>query len=187
MNFSFHYQSISLLNPSCQLLLTNVLHLSCWFGITEYMISLVIIKSWKDVDFVQFLSLDQTLSPAEIEDLTDLLAEEIWYRLTNEELPKLIPEGEYDHLAKNFKETHNPNALMNEVTRLFPTLEVNKVLETITNRVKKDFILRYLQQIMDANDTKWDENLKELGEALATLKNNEFGNFEKVESFLRKY
>lgn len=112
--------------------------------------------SLSEIDLIQLLNLDKSMSFGETEIILDHLSKETYFRFLFEELPKLINKKDYDEISDRYKTGNDIDELMNELEDRFPGLHLEFRLQQISNTIKKEFTLNYLEELK--NDYK-DNNL----------------------------
>ena len=110
------------------------------------------------VDIIQFLNLENKLSAQEIDDLLTLLTKEIWYRILNEELPRLLSSEELSSLRTKVGSDNEINNVLKTLKDEYKSVDINKIFEQTANQVKKEYIVTYLKDLY-AN-TKDEEEKK---------------------------
>lgn len=103
--------------------------------------------SMSEIDLVELLNLDQSMSVGEIEIVLDNLSQEIYFRFLLEELPKLIEKADFDELHERYKLSDDLDGLMDEINDRFPNLHIEVRVKQISDKIKKEFILNYLQEM----------------------------------------
>ncbi len=96
------------------------------------------------LDIIEFLGLDKDLSVQEVDNLLDLLSREIWYRILNEELLKLLGEEEFKKLKKKVQ-SNDVSTVLNTVKSDYKNVNIDKIFEHVAGQVKKEYVLDYLK------------------------------------------
>lgn len=141
-------------------------------------------RTWQDVDFAELLELDKVMTPAEIEDLTDFLNQEILYRVLNEDVPKILSKEEFSRF-KNETDLESDLEKIAKILGTFrPGINLEDFLRTAALAVKKDFIISYLTCMAeDYNSLR--SVCRYLDLALAEIKNDS-GDLDKTRTAIQK-
>lgn len=100
---------------------------------------------WKDVDIVLLLQLHTVLSQDEIQEVLDSLAQDIWFRILNKKIKKLLSKDQYRELANKHALESNLNLIITNIQTLLPTLNIRQLLDETSAEVKKEYALEYLK------------------------------------------
>lgn len=98
---------------------------------------------WFETDIIKLLELQKHLTPFEIDDITTRLSSEIWYRILNEELVKLVPQKDYQDLKTKFASEKDLNTIINFIVKSYPQIKITQILLDITSKVKKEFVTNF--------------------------------------------
>ena len=94
-----------------------------------------------EIDLVEVLNLDRSMSVGEIETVLDNLSKETYFRFLFEELPKIINKEDYDEISQRNKTGDDMDKLMEELNTRWPDLQIEFRLQQISSKIKKEFIL----------------------------------------------
>lgn len=103
--------------------------------------------SISEIDLVEILNLDKSMSVGEIEIILDNLSKETYFRFLFEELPKLIDKKDYDEISERYKTNDDMDELMDELVDRFPLLHIEFRLQQLSDMIKKEFIINYLNEM----------------------------------------
>lgn len=112
--------------------------------------------SMSEIDLVEILNLDKSMSVGEIDIILENLSKENYFRFLFEELPKLLKKVDYEEISERYKASDDIDELMDELVDRWPDLHIDFRLQLISNTIKKEFIVNYL------NEMKKDFSNKEL-------------------------
>lgn len=116
-----------------------------------------------EIDLVEVLNLDRSMSVGEIETVLDNLSKETYFRFLFEELPKLINKEDYDEISQRNKTGDDMDKLMEELNTRWPDLHIEFRLQQISSKIKKEFILNYLDEMKkDYQDRSLHLNIDKL-------------------------
>jgi hypothetical protein len=116
--------------------------------------------SLSEIDLVQFLNLDKTLSPGEIDTLLDSLTKEIFFRLLHEKLPKLLSKNNFKYLSDKYRLSDDIDELMDEINKTWPDVNIGYHMKEAATQVKKEFINNYLKDMKkDFDDESINRNI----------------------------
>lgn len=116
-----------------------------------------------EIDLVEVLNLDRSMSVGEIETVLDNLSKETYFRFLFEELPKLINKEDYDEISQRNKTGDDMDKLMEELNTRWPDLQIEFRLQQISSKIKKEFILNYLSEMKnDYQDRSLHLNIDKL-------------------------
>lgn len=113
--------------------------------------------SISEIDLVEVLGLDRSLSPGEIDQMLDKLSKEIFFRLLTDKLPKLLPKKDFQYLAEKYKASSNLDEIMEEIKNKWPELNIEVHFQKTANEVKKEFMINYLLEFKKDHQ---DEEIK---------------------------
>lgn len=100
---------------------------------------------WKDIDIVSLLQLHTVLSHDEIQEILDSLAQDIWFRILNKKIKKLLSKDQYRELTNKHALDKNLDLIVTEIQTLLPTLNIRQLLDETSIEVKKEYALEYLK------------------------------------------
>jgi len=103
--------------------------------------------SMSEIDLVEILNLDKSMSVGEIDIILENLSKETYFRFLFEELPKLLKKQDYDEVSERYKDSDDIDELMDELVGRFPNLHIEFRLQVISNTIKKEFIVNYLNEM----------------------------------------
>lgn len=116
--------------------------------------------SISEIDLVEILGLDRSLSPGEIDQMLDGLSKEIFFRLLTEKLPKLLATKDFQYLTEKYKTTSDLDEIMEEIKSKWPELNIEVHFQKIADEIKKEFIINYLIDLKkDSQDNKIKMNV----------------------------
>ncbi len=116
-----------------------------------------------EIDLVEVLNLDRSMSVGEIETVLDNLSKETYFRFLFEELPKIINKEDYDEISQRNKTGDDMDKLMEELNTRWPDLQIEFRLQQISSKIKKEFILNYLNEMKkDYQDRSLHLNIDKL-------------------------
>jgi hypothetical protein len=116
-----------------------------------------------EIDLVEVLNLNRSMSVGEIETVLDNLSKETYFRFLFEELPKLINKEDYDEISQRNKTGDDMDKLMEELNTRWPDLQIEFRLQQISSKIKKEFILNYLSEMKnDYQDRSLHLNIDKL-------------------------
>lgn len=113
--------------------------------------------SLSEIDLVEVLGLDRSLSPGEIDKMLDGLSKEIFFRLLTEKLPKLLATKDFQYLTEKYKASSDLDEIMEEIKSKWPELYIEVHFQKIADEVKKEFIVNYL---LDLKKGSQDSEIK---------------------------
>jgi len=99
------------------------------------------------IDLVEILNLDKSMSVGEIDIILENLSKETYFRFLFEELPKLLKKQDYDEISERYKISDDIDELMDELIDRWPKLHIEFRLQVISNTIKKEFIVNYLNEM----------------------------------------
>lgn len=105
--------------------------------------------SMSEIDLVEVLNLDKSMSVGEIDVILENLSKETYFRFLFEELPKLLKKNDYDEISERYKDSDDMDELMDELVERWPKLHIEFRLQVISNTIKKEFIINYLGEMKD--------------------------------------
>jgi len=94
--------------------------------------------SMSEIDLVEVLNLDKSMSVGEVETILDSLSKETYFRFLFEELPKLLKKKDYEEINERYKTSDDIDELMDELVDRWPNLHIEFRLQIISNTIKKD-------------------------------------------------
>lgn len=100
-----------------------------------------------EIDLVEVLNLDKSMSVGEVETILDSLSKETYFRFLFEELPKLLKKKDYEEINERYKTSDDIDELMDELVDRWPNLHIEFRLQIISNTIKKEFIVNYLNEM----------------------------------------
>lgn len=100
--------------------------------------------SMSEIDLVEILNLDKSMSVGEIDVILENLSKETYFRFLFEELPKLLKKKDYEEISERYKTNDDMDELMDELVDRWPKLHIEFRLQVISNTIKKEFIVNYL-------------------------------------------
>jgi len=103
--------------------------------------------SMSEIDLVEVLNLDKSMSVGEVETILDSLSKETYFRFLFEELPKLLKKKDYEEINERYKTSDDIDELMDELVDRWPNLHIEFRLQIISNTIKKEFIVNYLNEM----------------------------------------
>lgn len=103
--------------------------------------------SISEIDLVEVLNLDKSMSVGEIDVILENLSKETYFRFLFEELPKLIKKQDYEEISETYKTSDDMDELMDELVDRFPDLNIEFRLQVISSTIKKEFIINYLTEM----------------------------------------
>lgn len=116
-----------------------------------------------EIDLVEVLNLNRSMSVGEIETVLDNLSKETYFRFLFEELPKLINKEDYDEISQRNKTGDDMDKLMEELNTRWPDFHIEFRLQQISSKIKKEFILNYLDEMKkDYQDRSLHLNIDKL-------------------------
>lgn len=119
--------------------------------------------SISEIDLVEVLNLNRSMSVGEIEAILDHLSKETYFRFLFEELPKLIKKKDFDEIALKYKTSEDMDKLMEELITRWPDLHIEFRLQQISSKIKREFILNYLDEMKkDYQDRSLHLNIDKL-------------------------
>jgi hypothetical protein len=119
--------------------------------------------SISEIDLVEILNLDKSMSVGEIETVLDNLSKESYFRFLFEELPKLLKKRDYAAISEKYKTSDDMSELMEELTSRWPDLHVEFRLGQIAAKIKREFILNYLDEMKnDYSDKLLHQDIEKL-------------------------
>lgn len=121
-------------------------------------------QTFLEIDLVKLLDLEETMTAVEIDELTNELNKEIWYRLLNEEVKKEIGEEEYKKLLNKFSADEGLDPILNYIINHYRIVNIRYLLEKVSSAIKKEFIEKYLEEMFK----EYKEN-NEIGEKIKQM------------------
>ncbi|MFA5771023.1 MAG: hypothetical protein WC894_06065 [Patescibacteria group bacterium] len=119
--------------------------------------------SISEIDLVEVLNLDKSMSVGEIDIILENLSKETYFRFLFEELPKLLKRKDYDEISEKYKTNDDIDELMDELVDRWPDLHIEFRLQVISNAIKKEFIVNYLSKMKkDFSDKDLHQNIDKL-------------------------
>ena len=119
--------------------------------------------SISEIDLVQILNLDKSMSVGEIDVILENLSKETYFRFLFEELPKLLKKKDYDEISERYKISDDMDELMDELVDKWPDLHIEFRLQAMSNTIKKEFIVNYLNEMKkDFSDKELHQNIDKL-------------------------
>lgn len=116
-----------------------------------------------EIDLVEVLNLDKSMSVGEIDTILKNLSKETYFRFLFEELPKLLKKKDYEEISERYKTSEDIDGLISELVDRFPKLHIDFRLQIISNTIKKEFIVNYLNEMKkDFSDKELYENIDKL-------------------------
>jgi len=112
------------------------------------------------IDLIDILCLEELLSPVEIDDLTDSLAKEIWYRILNEELPKQLSPAELAVLLKTNNIKQDLNAVLQWVHENKKNIDMAALVDVVSTTVKQEYITTYIIDLKQSYVSKQQSDEK---------------------------
>ena len=103
--------------------------------------------SISEIDLIEVLNLDKSMSVGEIETILDSLSKETYFRFLFEELPKLIDKKDYDEISERYKTSDDMDELMDELVERWPNLHIEFRLQLVSDSIKREFIVNYLNEM----------------------------------------
>ena len=76
-----------------------------------------------EIDLVEVLNLDKSMSVGEVETILDSLSKETYFRFLFEELPKLLKKKDYEEINERYKTSDDIDELMDELDLSKETLK----------------------------------------------------------------
>ena len=119
--------------------------------------------SISEIDLVEVLNLDKSMSVGEIDVILENLSKETYFRFLFEELPKLLKKKDYDEISERYKISDDMDELMDELVDKWPDLHIEFRLQAMSNTIKKEFIINYLNEMKkDFSDKGLHQNIDKL-------------------------
>lgn len=119
--------------------------------------------SISEIDLVEVLNLDKSISVGEIEIILDNLSKETYFRFLFEELPKLIDKKDYEEISERYKTSDDMDELMDELVNRWPGLHIEFRLQQLSETIKKEFIVNYLNEMKkDYEDASLHQDVDKL-------------------------
>ena len=103
--------------------------------------------SISEIDLIEVLNLDKSMSVGEVEIILDNLSKETYFRFLFEELPKLIKKGDLDEISEKYKTSEDIDKLMEELNARWPDLHIDFRLQQISSKIKREFMINYLNEM----------------------------------------
>ncbi len=116
-------------------------------------------KDISSLDIVEFLGLDKSLSPAEMDELMSFLTKEIWYRVLNEKLPKVLGEKKFKELVAESDEDDSLDVILSRAKKKAKGVDLDKLISNSINEVKREYVIAYLEELYKSTE---DEKKKKL-------------------------
>lgn len=124
---------------------------------------------WLKLDIIGILGLEHKLPAGEVDEIITNLANEIWYRLLNEELKTTLSEADFIELERLDDKEKNLAALLVKISKSYPQFNFHSALIKVTSEVKKDFLTAYFEKMLEEpNDENKESVIKELIELIKT-------------------
>lgn len=101
---------------------------------------------WGRVDIIKLIQLDEFLTIEEIEDVSDYLRKEIWYRVLNEEIPALIISEEDKKKYLDMTKGKDLHECMEHVNKNHPDIYIDELLRKVSGEVKKELAEKYINR-----------------------------------------
>lgn len=115
-----------------------------------------------EIDLVEILNLDKSMSIGEIDVILEHLSKETYFRFLFEELPLLINKTDYLKISEKYKNGSDIDELMNDLDSQYPSLNFQFKLQQISNVIKREFIINYLKELKKDYDNKVIKNNADL-------------------------
>ena len=100
-----------------------------------------------EIDLVEVLNLDKLMSVGEIDIILENLSKETYFRFLFEELPKLLKKKDFEEISERYKTSDDMDELIDELVDRWPDLHIEFRLQIISNTIKKEFIVNYLNEM----------------------------------------
>ena len=124
---------------------------------------------WLKLDIIGLLGLEQKLPAGEVDGVITNLANEIWYRLLNEELKTTLSEGDFKELERLDDKEKNLATLLAKISKSYPRFNFHLALVKVTSEVKKDFLTAYFEKMLEEPGSQRKEStIRELIELIKT-------------------
>jgi hypothetical protein len=105
--------------------------------------------SISEIDLVEVLNLDKSMSVGEIDIVLENLSKETYFRFLMEELPKLLKKEDYEEISEYYKDSDDIDELMDELVERWPGLHIEFRLQLVSNSIKREFIVNYLKEMKE--------------------------------------
>lgn len=103
---------------------------------------------WEDIDFADFLGLTDILTPLEINDITSKLSEEIFTRVLETKLPKVVGKRKFGAFKKKFGKRISQEGLLLNAKRTFPEVDLEKLIIAVGIELKKEYLKSYISEFI---------------------------------------
>ena len=119
--------------------------------------------SMSEIDLVEVLNLDKSMSVGEIDVILENLSKETYFRFLFEELPKLLKKQDYEEISERYKDSDDMDELMDELVERWPKLHIEFRLQLISDKIKREFIVNYLNEMKkDYDDAPLHQDIDKL-------------------------
>lgn len=98
---------------------------------------------WEQIDIIKHLHLDEFLTIEEIEDVSDYLTKEIWYRVLNEGIPSLITDEVQKQKYFSTTKGKDLHECMEYVNKNHSDIHIDELLRKVSREVKKELAEKY--------------------------------------------
>ena len=109
---------------------------------------------WLEVDIVELLGLDQTMTPVEVDEFTNQFNKELWFRFLNEKIKSNLKPDEWKDVNRRFPADAGLDPIVDFLAKRLSAELVNNLLMETTKGLKKDFAKTFLTDILTNEEKK---------------------------------
>jgi len=109
---------------------------------------------WLEVDIVELLGLDQTMTPVEVDEFTNQFNKELWFRFLNEKIKSNLKPDEWKDVNRRFPADAGLDPIVDFLAKRLSAELVNNLLMETTKELKKDFAKTFLTDILTNEEKK---------------------------------
>ncbi|PIV37299.1 hypothetical protein COS31_05420 [Candidatus Roizmanbacteria bacterium CG02_land_8_20_14_3_00_36_15] len=109
---------------------------------------------WLEVDIVELLGLDQTMTPVEVDEFTNQFNKELWFRFLNEKIKSNLKPDEWKDVNRRFPADAGLDPIVDFLAKRLSAELVNNLLAETTKELKKDFTRTFLMDILTGEKEK---------------------------------